>query len=80
MDPFIRVSVKDQSNNSRSHLFQKGMVVIGKNNTSDLPLNHPLVSRQHSIARINNSELEYEDLKSTNGSLINGERITIRAL
>lgn len=80
MDPFIRVTVKDQSNDLKSHLFQKGMVVIGKNTASDLQLNHPLVSRQHSIARINRDAVEYEDLQSTNGSLINGERITTKTL
>lgn len=80
MEPFIRVTIKEQSNKLRSQLFQKGMVVIGKNSTSDLQLNHQLVSRQHSIVRINKGEIEYEDLQSTNGSLINGERISTRPL
>jgi len=47
----------------------------------EIVLPDPEVSRRHALIRLLDSELAIEDLNSTNGTWINGERITgIRTL
>jgi len=76
MEPYLRITVKEKEHPPHSHLFQKPLVVIGKQETSDIFLNHPLVSRQHALVRMVDDNVEIEDLQSTNGSLLNDQPIT----
>jgi len=58
-----------------------GMKTLGRAVRADFILDAPLVSRVH--CRLTASpagELEVEDLKSTNGTFVNGERVTQRSL
>ena len=51
-------------------------VKIGRNAPADIVIPHRSVSREHCIIGIANDELLVTDLNSTNGTYIDGERIT----
>jgi pSer/pThr/pTyr-binding forkhead associated (FHA) protein len=49
---------------------------IGRSEESDIFLVDPSVSRNHAVLDISPIAVEVEDLNSTNGTFVNGERIT----
>ncbi len=49
--------------------------LIGRDPSSDVPLNHPSVSFRHAIIARQNGGLVIRDLGSTNGTFVNGRRI-----
>jgi len=51
-------------------------VVIGRNPPADLILEGPTVSRRHCRLELLDGSLRLRDLASTNGTFVNGERIT----
>lgn len=55
----------------------KSSIKIGRDNTNDVIINEPRVSRNHAIITIlDNDEYEVKDLGSSNGTYINGQKIT----
>jgi two-component system cell cycle response regulator len=50
-------------------------LVLGRGRESDLRLQDDGISRKHSSVRIVGEEVLFEDLGSTNGSFVNGERV-----
>lgn len=50
-------------------------IIIGRDPTSYLPLNHPVVSFHHAQIFKQNGNLVIKDLDSTNGTFLNGQRI-----
>jgi hypothetical protein len=55
-------------------------VVVGRGTEADLRINDPGVSRRHAELRLEGDDLVVEDLGSTNGTLVDGERIEERGL
>jgi ABC-type multidrug transport system ATPase subunit/pSer/pThr/pTyr-binding forkhead associated (FHA) protein len=55
-------------------------IVIGRAPDCDLVLASPTVSRQHARVSRHGNQFEIEDLHSTNGTRLNGQRITRAAL
>jgi hypothetical protein len=60
----------------------KGMVfnlesrlTIGRGEENDIRLNHSTVSRQHTLVFLENGQVFVEDMKSRNGTYLNGERV-----
>jgi ABC-type multidrug transport system ATPase subunit len=51
-------------------------IVIGRDTSSDLPLKHPTVSFRHAMVFAQNGGLVIRDLGSTNGTFVNGQRIS----
>jgi ABC-type multidrug transport system ATPase subunit/pSer/pThr/pTyr-binding forkhead associated (FHA) protein len=49
--------------------------LVGRDPTSDVPLNHPSVSFRHAMIARQNGGLVIRDLGSTNGTFVNGRRI-----
>ena len=56
--------------------FVDGAASIGRNEDSDIFLVDPSVSRSHATIQIENDGAAVTDLGSTNGTFVNGERIT----
>jgi hypothetical protein len=52
-----------------------GRFVIGRAETCEMPLDDPLVSRQHAALEVAHDGVTAEDLGSRNGIRVNGERV-----
>ncbi|MHB8646533.1 MAG: FHA domain-containing protein, partial [Thermomicrobiales bacterium] len=59
---------------------EKEIISIGRDQDNDLTLRNPQVSRHHARLRRNGTTHIIEDLGSTNGTFVNGERVTSRQL
>ena len=58
----------------------KDTITIGRNNNSDIQINNLGVSNKHAAITRQNGSYVIEDLNSTNGTLLNNERITKASL
>jgi pSer/pThr/pTyr-binding forkhead associated (FHA) protein len=55
----------------------KSIIKIGRDNSNDIAINEPRISRNHAIITdLKDGTYEIKDLGSTNGTFVNGERIT----
>ena len=53
----------------------KSFTTIGRDKTSDIAIQDPLVSRQHVGVQFADGDFSIKDLGSTNGTLLNGKMI-----
>jgi pSer/pThr/pTyr-binding forkhead associated (FHA) protein len=82
-----RLSVRYQGLPVRSYLLDKECVTIGRRSGNDIQLDDPAVSGLHARLRLipcpwleGCASVHLEDAQSTNGTLVNGERVTRRRL
>src|SRR6185503_5051465 len=61
---------------SRKMRFSHSPVRIGRNQLNDLSLDTPFVSEWHGTIRFDNNSVAYFDLGSTNGSMLDGKRLS----
>ena len=54
----------------------EGEIVIGRSSELDMVLVEDMVSRRHAKISVQDGDIFLEDLGSTNGSFVNGEKIT----
>ena len=54
----------------------KDSITIGRNNNSDIQINNLGASKKHAAITRQNGNYMIEDLNSTNGTLLNNEKIT----
>ncbi|MDA1195901.1 MAG: FHA domain-containing protein [Planctomycetota bacterium] len=64
----------------RDHMLGVGACMIGRDPSADFVLDDPVTSRQHFIVRGAGGTWTLEDQGSTNGTQLNGERVTRAAL
>jgi pSer/pThr/pTyr-binding forkhead associated (FHA) protein len=57
-----------------------GVTIIGREETSDVVVTDPAASRQHAEVRADGDVFTLIDLGSTNGTLIDGARVTQQVL
>ena len=55
---------------------ESGEIVIGRSSELDMVLVEDMVSRRHAKISVEDGDIFLEDLGSTNGSFVNGEKIT----
>jgi len=55
-----------------------GRITLGRSKANDIVLDDKLVSRQHAVIQKIKDEYFLEDLGSTNGTLVNGQRVPPR--
>ena len=55
-------------------------VVIGRSIDADLVFQHETVSREHATISFRGGSFVVEDLGSSNGTLVNGDQVAVRAL
>jgi len=55
---------------------EAGEIVIGRSSELDMVLVEDMVSRRHAKISVESGEIFLEDLGSTNGSFVNGEKVT----
>src|SRR5215470_10241869 len=58
----------------------KDSVVIGRDENAGVRVDSPLVSRRHAVVFFDNGTWWLKDLESTNGTFVQGSRITQLAL
>jgi ABC-type multidrug transport system ATPase subunit len=56
-------------------LKNKETVIIGRDSTADIIIDDNVVSRKHARITIENGDYYIEDLRSTNGTFVNGEQV-----
>ena len=61
---------------SRREVLQRGETIVGRAYTSDLVIDHPSVSRRQARLVATASQCTLVDLRSRNGTLVNGDQIT----
>ena len=54
----------------------EGDSIMGRENTCEIRINHPLISRKHLAIHEKNNIVQIKDLDSSNGTYLNGEKIT----
>ena len=66
----IRVTVTEPGLSARISRFNQSNITIGRNVENDVVLREPFVSAHHGRVQIADGTVVYEDLLSTNGSLV----------
>ena len=62
------------------HVLADGDVVVGRSPDVDIPINDPGISRRHFKIHVDGAKAVLKDLGSTNGTHVNGEKVTELAL
>lgn len=75
-----RLMVREGKNASYQLDLRHTVTVIGRGSDADVRLSDQAVSRRHAEVRVANGGVLVSDLQSTNGTLLNGARITTAAL
>jgi len=63
------------SASDRTLTFVESPIRIGRNQLNDIPIDDPFVSEWHGMIRFGDEGIEYSDLGSTNGSVLDGKRL-----
>ncbi len=66
---------KGQNSGFRQAITAPQRILIGRDATCDLTITDPLLSRQHCLVEITQNAVKIIDLKSRNGTFVNGRRI-----
>ena len=60
----------------RGHVLTEAVTVIGRGSEADVVLDDPGVSRRHAEVRVSAQGARLSDLSSTNGTFVDGERVS----
>jgi putative nucleotidyltransferase with HDIG domain len=66
----IRITIAEADKAARASIFNQSSVSIGRETGNDIVLRDQVVSSRHGQIRFEDSGVTYEDLKTTNGSLL----------
>ena len=72
----FRLIVRRGPNPNQIYELNKDIITIGRDITNDIVINDPEVSRHHSRMTRGSGGFTLEDLGSTNGTFVNGQRLT----
>ncbi len=71
----IRMLVVQGKDRGKTLRFPTGEFLFGRGSECHVQPNSPSVSRQHCILCVSSTEIRIRDLGSTNGTLVNGNRV-----
>src|SRR6187551_1288676 len=74
--PETKLTITRPDGPTETRAFLPGAYVIGRSPDSDIHIETPLISRSHARLTINERECVIEDLGSSNGTFVGGEKIT----
>jgi pSer/pThr/pTyr-binding forkhead associated (FHA) protein len=72
-------SIRKQAGAPKSLTFRGQPIVIGRDASCDQVLDFSMISGRHARLRQDGKRIVIEDLGSTNGTFVNGERVNVRA-
>jgi hypothetical protein len=72
----VQLVIVDGPNSGREFDLADSALVIGRDASAGIVLDDPEASRRHAAASVEGASVRVEDLGSTNGTFVNGERIT----
>jgi len=77
MNHAVVITVTFRGGTVGTYAFDKDRVVIGREESADIFLDNPAVSRQHACLELTESAVRIRDLASVNGTAVNGESVSI---
>ena len=75
MEPKYRVVMRTGPNVGMAYMLDKPEMTIGRDLTNEIVINDPEVSRRHARVILQGQNYILEDLGSTNGTAVNGQRL-----
>jgi hypothetical protein len=75
-EPALRLVVTDGPNAGQTFRLRSGELTIGREEGSDIKLDNQTVSHNHALVRTQGEVTTIEDLRSTNGTTVNGAVIS----
>jgi pSer/pThr/pTyr-binding forkhead associated (FHA) protein len=75
MGPSFRIVMRSGPTPGKVFPLEKNEIYIGRDLSNDLVINDPEISRRHSRLLFQNTAFILEDLGSTNGTSVNGQRL-----
>ncbi len=75
MEPKYRVVMRTGPNVGMAYMLDKPEMSIGRDLTNEIVINDPEVSRRHARVLLQGQNYILEDLGSTNGTAVNGQRL-----
>src|SRR5574341_1652384 len=75
-----KLIVNPTSSSRREIQLPKTLLSIGRDPSNDLVLPDAMVSRRHAVIELRGSTYFLRDCNSSNGSLVNGDRVSERSL
>jgi pilus assembly protein CpaF len=72
----IKIRIKEKGGGEQVLTFDRDTVNIGRVRGNDIVLPRPNISKRHARVVVNEGEIYVIDLKSTNGTYVNGNRIS----
>ena len=75
--PAIRLEVRSRSRVLLSKAFSKPEIILGRNPACDIPINDETASAQHAKLSYHHNQWWLEDLNSTNGTMLNREKLSL---
>jgi DNA-binding winged helix-turn-helix (wHTH) protein len=76
LGPAPTLMVKPQDGTPREIEWAEVTLSIGRDRSNDIVIDHPLASRRHAKLERNDTGCYIQDLGSTNGTFVNGQRIS----
>src|SRR5260370_25672361 len=75
-----KIIINPTSSSRREIALARTIVSIGRDPSNDLVLPDAMVSRRHAVVEYRGSQYYLRDCNSSNGSLVNGDRVSERNL
>jgi uncharacterized RDD family membrane protein YckC len=75
-----KLIVNPTSSSRREIALPRSILSIGRDPSNDLVLSDAMVSRRHAVIEFRGSQFYLRDCNSSNGSLVNGDRVSERSL
>lgn len=75
MQSNFRMVMRSGSSAGKEYPLEKSEIFVGRDLSNDVVINDPEISRRHARLYIQGSSYVLEDLGSTNGSFVNGQRL-----
>ena len=76
----LRILVTSGRSTGQTFTLHQGDQIIGREEGSEIRLDDPVVSHTHALLRIDGDQVTVEDLRSTNGTKVNGTTIDRQTL